>query len=87
MILIARREENSFNLIRHPCTLHSDRDSNHTAPNRPISNGTAHRGLWFAFGHNHHALTLGPITRRLRAEMMCGEPTIVDAKPFRVQRF
>ncbi|WP_144142318.1 NAD(P)/FAD-dependent oxidoreductase [Paraburkholderia sp. BCC1884] len=46
-----------------------------------------HRDLWFAFGHAHHGLTLGPITGRLIAEMMTGEPSIVDPQPFRVERF
>ncbi|WP_348982048.1 hypothetical protein [Burkholderia sp. MSMB617WGS] len=43
--------------------------------------------MWFAFGHNHHGLTLGPVTGRLLAEMMCGEPTVADVAPFRVERF
>jgi D-amino-acid dehydrogenase len=46
-----------------------------------------HPGLWFAFGHAHHGLTLGPVTGRLLAEMMTGEETIVDPQPFRVERF
>ncbi|OLL32286.1 amino acid dehydrogenase [Burkholderia sp. SRS-W-2-2016] len=46
-----------------------------------------HQGLWFAFGHAHHGLTLGPVTGRLLAEMMTGEPTLVDPRPFRVERF
>jgi D-amino-acid dehydrogenase len=46
-----------------------------------------HPGLWFAFGHAHHGLTLGPITGRLIAEMMTGEPTVVNPQPFRVERF
>jgi D-amino-acid dehydrogenase len=46
-----------------------------------------HPGLWFAFGHAHHGLTLGPITGRLLAEMMTGEPTVVNPQPFRVERF
>lgn len=46
-----------------------------------------HDGLWFAFGHAHHGLTLGPITGRLIAEMIAGEQTVVDAAPFRVDRF
>lgn len=44
-------------------------------------------GLWFAFGHAHHGLTLGPVTGRLIAEMMLGEPTIVDPSPFSAERF
>ncbi|REE22384.1 glycine/D-amino acid oxidase-like deaminating enzyme [Paraburkholderia sp. BL27I4N3] len=46
-----------------------------------------HPGLWFAFGHAHHGLTLGPITGRLLAEMMTGEATLVDPLPFSVERF
>ncbi|WP_233805021.1 NAD(P)/FAD-dependent oxidoreductase [Paraburkholderia sp. HP33-1] len=46
-----------------------------------------HQGLWFAFGHAHHGLTLGPVTGRLIAEMMTGEETLVDPRPFRVERF
>ncbi|MFM0291158.1 NAD(P)/FAD-dependent oxidoreductase [Paraburkholderia megapolitana] len=46
-----------------------------------------HENLWFAFGHAHHGLTLGPITGRLVAEMMTGEPATVDMHPFRVERF
>lgn len=46
-----------------------------------------HPSLWFAFGHAHHGLTLGPITGRLIAEMMTGETSTVDVRPFRAQRF
>lgn len=44
-------------------------------------------GVWFAFGHAHHGLTLGPITGRLLTQMIMGEETIVDPHPFRVERF
>ncbi|CAE6791156.1 D-amino acid dehydrogenase 1 [Paraburkholderia domus] len=46
-----------------------------------------HEDLWFAFGHAHHGLTLGPVTGRLIAEMMTLEETLVDTRPFRVERF
>lgn len=46
-----------------------------------------HDNLWFAFGHAHHGLTLGPVTGRLIAEMMTGVPTVVDPRPFRADRF
>lgn len=46
-----------------------------------------HRGLWFAFGHNHHGLTLGPVTGRLLAEMMTGDEPFANPAPFRVGRF
>jgi D-amino-acid dehydrogenase len=52
-----------------------------------IGPATNHRALWFAFGHAHHGLTLGPVTGRLIAEMMTGEETVVDPRPFRVERF
>lgn len=46
-----------------------------------------HRGLWFAFGHNHHGLTLGPVTGRLLAELMTGAEPFTDARPYRAERF
>ncbi|MGN6234443.1 MAG: NAD(P)/FAD-dependent oxidoreductase [Trinickia sp.] len=52
-----------------------------------IGRALRHRGLWFAFGHNHHGLTLGPVTGRLLAEMMTGEPTFTDPSPYRPERF
>jgi D-amino-acid dehydrogenase len=52
-----------------------------------IGPASKHRGLWFAFGHNHHGLTLGPVTGRLLAEMMTGERTFVDPAPYRAERF
>ncbi|WP_143135677.1 NAD(P)/FAD-dependent oxidoreductase, partial [Burkholderia ubonensis] len=52
-----------------------------------IGPAPAHRGLWFAFGHNHHGLTLGPVTGRLLAEMMTGETPFTDPSPYRADRF
>ena len=52
-----------------------------------IGKAPKHKGLFFNFAHAHHGLTLGPITGRLIAEIMLGEPTIVDAKAFSVERF
>lgn len=46
-----------------------------------------HKGLWFAFGHAHHGLTLGPVTGRLIAEMMTGETPFTDPTPYRADRF
>src|SRR5438132_1476987 len=47
-----------------------------------IGQGERHRGLWFAFGHAHHGFTLGPVTGRLLAEMMTGEPPFTDPSPY-----
>ena len=46
-----------------------------------------HPGLWFDFGHQHHGLTLGPVTGRLVAEMLTGETPFTDPAPYRVERF
>jgi D-amino-acid dehydrogenase len=44
-------------------------------------------GLWLDFGHHHLGLTLGPITGRLLAELIIGEPPFVDPAPFKAERF
>ncbi len=44
-------------------------------------------GLWFAFGHAHHGLTLSAVTGRLIAEMIAGEDTFCDPTPYRADRF
>ena len=46
-----------------------------------------HRGLWTNFGHGHQGFTLGPATAKLLAAMMNGETPIVDAAPYRPDRF
>ena len=46
-----------------------------------------HPGLWFAFGHAHHGLTLGAATGRLLAEMMQGETPFLNPAPFAATRF
>lgn len=46
-----------------------------------------HRGLWFAFGHAHHGITLGPVTGRLIAEMVTGEVPFIDPSAFSAKRF
>lgn len=43
--------------------------------------------LWLDFGHGHLGFTQGPISGRLIAEAICGEPTLVDLTPFRAERF
>ena len=52
-----------------------------------IGRAPRHPGLWFDFGHQHHGLTLGPVTGRLLAEMMTGETPFSDPSPFAVERF
>ncbi|SDM46106.1 D-amino-acid dehydrogenase [Franzmannia pantelleriensis] len=52
-----------------------------------IGSAPRHAGLWLAFGHGHQGFTLGPVTGRVLAEQMCGEPPAVDMSPFRLTRF
>ncbi|WP_315766919.1 MULTISPECIES: FAD-binding oxidoreductase [unclassified Bradyrhizobium] len=47
----------------------------------------AHKGLWFAFGHAHHGLTLAAVTGRLIAELMTNETPFTDPRPYRIDRF
>ncbi|MEJ1161045.1 NAD(P)/FAD-dependent oxidoreductase [Prosthecomicrobium sp. N25] len=44
-------------------------------------------GLWLDFGHGHLGFTQGPISGRLLADLVTGEPAVVDPKPFRAERF
>ncbi len=46
-----------------------------------------HTGLWFNFGHGHQGFTLGPVTGRLLASLISGEPTGVDTRPYAPTRF
>ena len=73
----ARKEAKPW-LGRRPC-LPDMRPIVGPFPGRP--------GLWLDFAHHHLGLTLGPISGRLLAEMMSGEPTTVDPAPFRAERF
>ncbi|WP_082523648.1 FAD-dependent oxidoreductase [Ensifer sp. Root31] len=52
-----------------------------------IGKGPKHQGLWFAFGHNHHGLTLGPVTGRLLAELMTHQTPFTDPSPYAISRF
>ncbi|WP_244818370.1 FAD-binding oxidoreductase [Caballeronia sp. Lep1P3] len=52
-----------------------------------IGRAPRHENLWFAFGHAHHGLTLGPVTGRLIADLMTGAKPFVDARPFSADRF
>ena len=54
----------------------------------PVIGAVPHQpGLWANFGHHHLGFTLGPITGRLLAEMLTGEPTFTDPAPYRIDRF
>ena len=42
--------------------------------------------VYFAFGHQHYGLTLGPLTGRLIADLVAGRDPAVDLTPFRARR-
>jgi glycine/D-amino acid oxidase-like deaminating enzyme len=44
-------------------------------------------GLWIATGHEGAGVALGPITGRVVAQAMCGEPVAADLAPFAPDRF
>jgi D-amino-acid dehydrogenase len=46
-----------------------------------------HKGLWFNFGHAHQGFTLGPVAGRLLAEMIQGQTTWIDPRPYLPSRF
>jgi D-amino-acid dehydrogenase len=43
--------------------------------------------VFFAFGHGHTGLTAAPMTARIVAGMVAGEPLNLDVKPYRAMRF
>jgi glycine/D-amino acid oxidase-like deaminating enzyme len=44
-------------------------------------------GFFIATGFSGHGFGIGPGAGRLMAEMVAGEPTVVDPRPFRLSRF
>jgi D-amino-acid dehydrogenase len=51
-----------------------------------IGAAPSHKGLWFAFGHGHQGMTMGPITGRLMADLITGDTPVVEPFPFRADR-
>jgi glycine/D-amino acid oxidase-like deaminating enzyme len=44
-------------------------------------------GLWIATGFSGHGFGIGPAAGRLAADLVTGDPTLVDPAPFRLSRF
>ncbi len=54
----------------------------------PVIGGSPHfDNVYFAFGHQHLGLTIGPKTGRLIADLIAGRKPNIDLSPFRVDRF
>jgi D-hydroxyproline dehydrogenase subunit beta len=52
-----------------------------------IGRSEAAEGLWVATGHEGAGVAHGPITGRLIAQALCGQPTALDLAPFSPDRF
>jgi D-amino-acid dehydrogenase len=52
-----------------------------------IGRSPHHPHVYFAFGHHHLGLTLGPITGRLIADLVAGRDSGIDLTPYRIDRF
>jgi D-amino-acid dehydrogenase len=52
-----------------------------------ISRGKRYANTYFAYGHGHLGLTLGPITGKLIADLVAGRNPGIDLSPFRIDRF
>jgi D-hydroxyproline dehydrogenase subunit beta len=52
-----------------------------------IGPSAAADGLWIATGHEGAGVALGPITGRLVAQALCGEPLLMPLDPFSPDRF
>jgi glycine/D-amino acid oxidase-like deaminating enzyme len=44
-------------------------------------------GLWVATGFSGHGFGIGPGAGKLAADLVTGDPTLVDPAPFRLARF
>jgi len=52
-----------------------------------IDRGRRFANSFFAFGHGHLGLTLGPVSGRLVADLALGRDPGIDLAPFRIDRF
>lgn len=46
-----------------------------------------HRGIYYAFGHQHVGLTCAPRSGRLIADLIAGRTPNIDLEPYRIDRF
>src|SRR5690606_15841041 len=52
----------------------------------PVIGTSRHPGIFYAFGHGHLGLTLGPVTGRIMADLI-DERNRIDLTPYRADRF
>jgi D-amino-acid dehydrogenase len=51
-----------------------------------IGRSPRHANAFFAFGHSHLGLTMGPVTGRIIADLMANRDPGIDMTPYRVNR-
>ena len=55
---------------------------------RPVIGASPmHPDVYFAFGHQHYGLSLGPLTGRLISDLIAGRDPGIDLAPFRPHRY
>ncbi len=52
-----------------------------------IGRSPTHGSVWYAFGHQHMGLSLGPRTGQLIADLVTGTETPIDMVPYEIERF
>lgn len=52
-----------------------------------ISRAPRFRNVFYAFGSGHYGLTQAAVCGRLVADMMADRPSVIDLKPYRIERF
>ena len=54
----------------------------------PVLGASArHEGVYFAFGHQHLGITLGPVSGRIIADLVAGRDPGIDLDPYRAERW
>ena len=53
----------------------------------PIISQSAHKNIFYAFGHQHLGMTLGSMTGELIADLVAGRKSKIDLSPYRADRF
>ena len=52
-----------------------------------ISRAPRFRNVFYAFGSGHYGLTQAAVCGRLVADMMADRLTMIDVRPYRIERF
>jgi len=53
----------------------------------PIIDKSKHQGVYYAFGHQHLGMTMGPMTGQIIADLVAKRDPKIDISPYRADRF